>query len=337
MASAELEKPTNLPIVSVIVPIYNGEADLRDLLQGLMAQTYTERVEYLLVDNGSVDRTPTLLQAAAQNQAMRHLSEPHIQSSYAARNVGMKAALGEALAFTDVDCRPQPQWLEQLMQPFENPAIGIVAGEVAALSGDSLLERFADRQNTLSQKHTLAHPFCPYGQTANLAVRRQAVEQVGLFRPYLTTGGDADLCWRIQQQTHWQLYYAEHAIVYHRHRRSIASLRQQWQRYGCSNRYLHELHGVPLMQPKPQDYLYRWGRWLFKELPLAATKVVSGRAEWLELLHTPLDLVCVQARASGQKTARLPDRARPIEWFEQQAKPPDIAPQPDRSVGQAAP
>ena len=54
-----------LPKISVIVPVYNGEADLPELISCLQAQTYPGGwVEYLLVDNGSRDRTATLLQTA---------------------------------------------------------------------------------------------------------------------------------------------------------------------------------------------------------------------------------------------------------------------------------
>ncbi|MBD0265394.1 MAG: glycosyltransferase, partial [Tolypothrix sp. Co-bin9] len=189
-----------LAMVSVVVPIYNGEADLPELINCLLSQTYPkDRVEYLLVDNNSSDRTLTILKTFVENYpiTIRPLSENQIQSSYAARNTAIRAATGEIIAFTDADCRPQPQWLDALIQPFVNQEVIVVAGEILALPGKTLLEQHADRQETLSQKHTLNHPFSPYGQTANLAIRRIALEKAGLFRPYLTTGGDADICWRI--------------------------------------------------------------------------------------------------------------------------------------------
>jgi glycosyltransferase involved in cell wall biosynthesis len=183
-----------LPHLSVIIPLYNGAVDLPDLLNCLWAQTYrADRVEYLLVDNHSQDGTGALLQqaeVAAQQRGwtLRALSENQIQSSYAARNQGIRAATADILVFTDADCRPEPNWLTNLVSPFGDQAVGVVAGEIKALPGHTLLEQHAEQQETLSQKHTLAHAFCPYGQTANLAVRRPAFEAVGLFRPYLTTG-----------------------------------------------------------------------------------------------------------------------------------------------------
>ncbi|WP_263971600.1 glycosyltransferase [Leptolyngbya ohadii] len=336
---------TSLPTVSVIVPIYNGEADLPELIQCLQAQRYpTDRVEYLLVDNGSRDRTSELLQSilhslslTQDNIRVRVLSETQIQSSYAARNCGIRATSSEILAFTDADCRPQPDWLLHLVQPFVqkvgqpeidpeiNLEIGVVAGEILPLSGNTLLERYADRHEILSQRHTLSHSFYSYGQTANLAVRRQALEQVGSFRPWLTTGGDADLCWRIQQTGSWQLQYAEQAIVQHRHRSTCRELRHQWMRYGRSNRYLHELYGVTLEQSlTAREVVYRLGRWLVKEIPLVCRQSLSQQntsrlnasrlQTWIDsMLDTPIGLLCRYWRTVGQQQTKLPEMARHIE------------------------
>lgn len=306
--------------VSVVIPIYNGANDLPDLVDCLWRQTISrEQVEYLLVDNNSSDRTADLLQAAVEESRirgiqMRSLQETNIQSSYAARNVGIKAAVGNVIAFVDADCRPRHDWLEQLTAPFADPEVGIVVGEVSALPSRNLFERYAERQSTLSQTHTLAHPFYPYGQTANLAIRRNALEEVGLFRPYMTTGGDADLCWRIQQQTAWQIRFSEQAIVNHRHRSTLGELRRQWYRYGCSNRYLHELHGVELMRELTlHENIYRWSRWLLKELPIVSIRIITRKTDADSLLDTPLGLLCAWARSDGQRCAQLPEQAQYIE------------------------
>lgn len=316
-----------IPKVSVIVPIYNGEMDVPDLIDCLHRQTYPiAQAEYIVVDNGSHDRTLQQLQAAARSTALplRIVSETTIQSSYAARNTGICAATGEILAFTDADCRPERDWLLQLVQPFGDPTVGLAAGEIVALPGNSLLERYADRHETLSQKHTLTHPFCPYGQTANLAIRRIVLEQTGLFRPYLTTGGDADLCWRVLQSGQWHIQFAEQSVVRHRHRSTLGALCSQWRRYGCSNRYLYELHGVSLMREMTlPDYLYRCSRWLLKEVPdtfLTAMRPPFESTSAIDrivdrLIDTPIDLLCRRVRAQGQHQAKLPDIARQIAWL----------------------
>lgn len=314
--------PSFVPKVSVVVPIYNGAADIPDLIQCLFCQTYPkDQVEYLLVDNNSRDRTPNILHQAAQDAksqgiTLHPLTENQIQSSYAARNTGIKASTGEILAFTDADCRPLPQWLSLLVQPFTNPQIGLVVGEISALPGKTLLEKHAERQGTLSQKNTLDHPFYPYGQTANLAIRRQALQEVGLFRPYMTTGGDADMCWRIQRQTQWQLDFAETAIVQHRHRTNLKEFRSQWQRYGRSNKYLHELHGVEL-QPKltSKKSFYLISRWLLKELPITSGQVIAGKASLGDILKTPINLYGAWYRDLGQQQTKLDEKANKIDWL----------------------
>ena len=319
----DLNSQKFLPKISVIVPVYNGEADLPELINCLQAQTYpADRVEYLLVDNASRDRTTTLLEAAVQEAAslgitLRFLQENTIQSSYAARNTGIRAAKGDIFVFTDADCRPQPDWLNEIISPFADSAVGIVAGEIIAVPGKTLLEKHADRHNVLSQQHTLEHSFCPYGQTANLAIRRQVLEQVGLFRPYLTTGGDADICWRIQRGSDWQLTFAPKAIVQHRHRATFQDYKSQWRRYGRSNRYLHELHGVALMyEMTPQKYLHRLARWLVKELPIASVKAIARQSPPIDIISTPMLLFGAWARAGGQREAQLPQKAREIEWLQ---------------------
>jgi glycosyltransferase involved in cell wall biosynthesis len=337
-----------LPQVSVVVPVYNGEADLPELIECLRSQTYPpDSVEYLLVDNNSCDRTSAIIQTSAFNPPLlrggsnfdsaplvrrggnldgitiRHLTENQIQSSYAARNKGIHSSKGEIIAFTDADCRPESDWLENLVKPFVNPEIALSAGEIVALPGKTILEQHATRENTLSQKHTLTHPFCAYGQTANLAVRRQVLETVGLFRPYLTSGGDADLCWRILRETSYKLDFAENAIVRHRHRSTMKQLQSQWHRYGESNKYLHELHGVDLMRElTTQEYCYRLARWLLKELPIALAKSALAKpskriasADLVDLFNTPIGLVNVRSRAIGQRQAKLPELAWEIERF----------------------
>ena len=323
----QIARPDNksfLPRVSVVIPIYNGEADLPDLITCLLAQTYpVEQVEYLLVDNASSDRTASIIQTAAaaaksQGVTIYAVSANNIQSSYAARNVGIRASTGEIIAFTDVDCRPQPDWLFALVQPFAEPAVGLVGGAILSLPGKTILEKYAERTNTLSHKWPLSHPFCPYAAGANLAIRRQTLEQVGLFRPYLTTGADVDICWRIQRQSDWQFAHTEQAIVKHRHRTSLPELCRQYRRYGRSHHYLQELYGVEMSRKylwSWQQHLYYWSRWLLKELPLTSWQAIRGKATMLDILKTPIQILTCQAQAAGRREAELSEQAKQIEWL----------------------
>ena len=306
--------------ISVIIPIYNGEKDLPHLIECLEKQTYPqELVEYLLVDNNSRDNTANILATASQKAQqkginLQHLTEAKIQSSYAARNLGIRNAKHDILAFTDADCRPEPDWLEELVKPFTDSQVGISVGEIIALTGNSLLEQYAKQKELMSQKFLLEHKFCAYGQTANIAIRKQAFIDVGLFRPHLTTGGDADICWRIQKESNWQLKYAPKAIVSHRHRANLKTFQSQFHRYGCSNEYLHELHGVDLMRELTnQEIFYRLSRWIIKEIPKNSLKLIVRKASLIDLISTPIDLIGYHARTQGQKVSKLPEIAKQIE------------------------
>ena len=311
-----------LPQVSVIVPIYNGQEDLPDLINCIQEQTYPkDKVEYLLVNNNSQDDTSKILNQATLEAKkiginFQVLNENNIQSSYAARNQGIRQAKGEILAFTDADCRPLNNWVEELVKPFVDEKIGIVVGEIDALPGNSFLEKYAERNSVLSQKFLLEHPFLPYGQTANLGIRSIIFTKIGLFRPYLTTGGDADICWRIQQETDYKLTFAPKGIIRHRHRSNFKELKSQWQRYGRSNLYLHELYGVDLMRDfTTKEAIYRCARWLLKEIPRDSLKILQGKATPLDLIKMPIDLFNFQARSQGQKTAKLSEKAQEIDWL----------------------
>ena len=307
-----------LPIVSVIVPIYNGEFDLPDLINCLLAQTYpSDLVEYLLVDNASGDATANIIKTAAEDaksQAIdiRYLSENQIQSSYAARNVGIRSAKGEFLVFTDVDCRPQPNWLYDLVQPFIRPEIGLVAGSIGSLPGKTLLEQYAAKNNPLSVESGLSYEYGSYIVTANLAVRREVFQQVGLFRSHITTGGDIDFCWRVLRQSSWQYCYAEKAMVLHRHRGTWRTLRSQWRRYGRAGLYLHELHGIELMSKRSfKEYLYSIIMWLLT-LPLYVIKIVLRKADVVDVFTVPINLLIAYESYLGQTEAIFPLEAKQI-------------------------
>ncbi|MBF2056814.1 MAG: glycosyltransferase [Cyanobacterium sp. T60_A2020_053] len=312
------------PSISVIIPVYNGEKDLLPLIDCLVSQTYNlTQVEFILVDNNSEDNTAHLIKEQAQlyqnqNIKIRYILADKIQSSYYARNQGIKNSEGKIIAFTDVDCRPQHDWLELLIQPFIDEKIMIVAGEIKGLKGNSILEKYAETNDTLSQKYTLANELYPYAQTANLAIRKEALQIIGLFRPYLTTGGDADICWRLFQELQAEIKFVRGALVFHRHRNNLKDFQSQWQRYGKSNQYLHQLHGLKLAKNYDnQAILLRIGRWIFQDIPKNIIKITIGKASFFDLIKAPIDIIASKARSDGQQKAILPLKAKEIEVMDQ--------------------
>lgn len=101
------------PLISVIVPVYNGEDYLKDCIKSIENQTYTN-VEIMIINDGSVDNTERVcheLQAQNTNIRLFYLGDEGVS---AARNLGLKEAQGEYIAFVDADDRILPDMLETL-------------------------------------------------------------------------------------------------------------------------------------------------------------------------------------------------------------------------------
>lgn len=113
--------------VSVAVPIYNGEQTICALLDSLLRQDYPKELyEIIVVDNNSKDRTRSLV----ERYPVMLLQEHEIQSSYAARNRGIKHAKHSVLAFIDGDCVATRQWLYEGVRALEAHSADLAGGKV---------------------------------------------------------------------------------------------------------------------------------------------------------------------------------------------------------------
>jgi len=98
------------PRVSVVVCSYNGGATLRECMEALMHVDYPD-FEVVLVDDGSTDKTQEIMK---DFPTVRNIYQKNAGLSHA-RNVGIEAATGEIVAFTDSDCMADPDWLYHLV------------------------------------------------------------------------------------------------------------------------------------------------------------------------------------------------------------------------------
>lgn len=97
------------PLVSVVIPTYNRAELLRQAVDSVLGQTYRP-IELIVVDDGSTDRTPALLeQYAGRLRVLRQ----HNQGGTAARNAGARAATGEFITFLDHDDVMLPEKIER--------------------------------------------------------------------------------------------------------------------------------------------------------------------------------------------------------------------------------
>lgn len=130
---------TEKTLVSIIVPIYNVEKYLRECVDSIIGQTYTN-LEIILVDDGSPDRCPEICdEYAKQDNRIKVIHKPNGGLSDA-RNAGIEIAKGEYLSFVDSDDVIHCQMIEVLMKPIlEDDNIKISAcGNVKFQDGETI-------------------------------------------------------------------------------------------------------------------------------------------------------------------------------------------------------
>ncbi|EHJ58163.1 glycosyltransferase [Novosphingobium pentaromativorans] len=210
-----------VPRISVIVPVWNRPADIERCIRSLQKQTLPQSdYEIIIVDNGSTDSTP----AVARKSGVHVLVEPR-PSSYAARNLGLSAARGDYVAFTDSDCTVDENWLAKGLEALDrHPDNAVVAGPIELFSenmptSSSVCEAY-ERIFAFRQERNVARGAAC---TANWFCRTAVVRQAGGFRSDLKSGGDFDLTRRLQAAG-YPVVYAPDALVFHPARATVSEL-----------------------------------------------------------------------------------------------------------------
>jgi glycosyltransferase involved in cell wall biosynthesis len=194
----------NKPFVTVITPVYNGEAFLEEAIESVQQQNY-QPLEIIIIDDGSTDDTARL--AASLEGNIRYIEQAN-QGPAAARNTGIKAAQGKLITFLDVDDRWPAQKLHREMGYLAaNPHIDIVQGLIQELE--------AIGEPPIFKESGTPYSFVNLGSAS---YRASVFERVGLFDETLRFDEDTD--WFIRA---WEcgivkvildeisLYYRKHA------------------------------------------------------------------------------------------------------------------------------
>jgi len=174
------------PFISVIIPTYNDWDRLKLCIDALAKQTYNnEGFEVIIVNNNPDDIPPKLY--LPKNYRIINEGRP---GSYAARNAGIKDAKGDILAFTDSDCIPNSEWLENSVIELQNGADRI-AGKIDLIFESeklNLIELYEDIF-TFRQDYYVT---IGASVTANMITWKKCFETVGLFNDKLMSGGDIE-------------------------------------------------------------------------------------------------------------------------------------------------
>ena len=193
------------PLVSIVIACPNRSWMLDECLKAIDAQTY-RKFEVIVLDDGKTGK-------------VRPAEK---------RNIGIREAKGEVVAFIDDDAYPDVHWLEYAVKYFGEPDIGAVGGPGVTPPGDGYLARIGGRvyDNLLVsgnyryryraggvRKDVEDYPSC------NLFVRKDLLDRIGGYRTDFWPGEDTLLCKDIIDN--WKrIVYDPWVVVYH-HRRSI--------------------------------------------------------------------------------------------------------------------
>lgn len=171
--SADLQRTAALedgrkPVVSVVMPVYNSERTLHQAIESVYAQTFQDW-ELILVDDASTDASPQIERALADADSKVKLVEKHENSGVAdSRNVGVKVARGEWVAYLDSDDVWMPIKLEKQLEAAKTGADIVFTGygylnaesDVASarfdVPGEATYEGML-RRNVMSTSGVMAH------------------------------------------------------------------------------------------------------------------------------------------------------------------------------------
>ena len=160
-------------------------------------------------------------------------------------------AHGDWLVLVDADTRPAPDLVDRYFDPPPVGRIGVLAGGIADLPGSSSsAARYAARRAQMSQRVTLGRAGTPYAQTANVAVRRAAFEEIGGFDEEARSGEDADLCFRLARAG-WTLEERPAAVVEHPTRATLGELLAQVAHHGSGSAWLDKRYPGEFREREP--------------------------------------------------------------------------------------
>lgn len=226
--------PHDLLLCSVVIPTYNRPDKLAICLDALARQTLpTERWEVIVVDDGSRESMEPIVEMACSDLQITLIRQDNAGPARA-RNTGATRARATYLAFTDDDCQPLPDWLEQIVSAFEQHPSALIGGHTLnalpnnlySTASQLLIDYLYEHYSTDNQRET-------FFASNNFAVPRAAyLELEGFDTSFpLAAGEDREFCDR-WQHAGFPVYYAPAARIYHAHKLTLASFWRQHFNYG---------------------------------------------------------------------------------------------------------
>jgi glycosyltransferase involved in cell wall biosynthesis len=229
--------PPNLadsPMVSVVICAYNAERTTRPCLESLRKINYPN-YEVVIVDDGSRDATAEI---AAEFPEFRLIRQPNKGLSVA-RNVGMQAANGEIIAYTDSDCVVDPDWLSLMVRNMKEGGFDGCGGPNYAPHEDGRTEACVAASPGAPCHVLVGDVQAEHLAGCNMVFHKAALEKIGGFDPQFTAAGDdVDICWRLLDAG-FTLGFCPSAFVWHFRRNTVKAYYGQQRGYGNAEAMLY--------------------------------------------------------------------------------------------------
>lgn len=196
-----------LPMVSVVIPVFNGGRRLPEAVDSVERQGYTP-IEIIVVDDGSTDETPAVISALGSR--VRALRQPNTGPA-AARNRGLSIAHGELFAFIDCDdLWPDGRLHRQVERLVADPELDVVLGRTRIVSEAGTLRPELRWEDPEERTIVCAHVGCA-------VYRRRAFDTAGWFDESLRFSEDHDWFLRARETGLRLVILDEVTLVYRLH------------------------------------------------------------------------------------------------------------------------
>jgi len=172
-------------LISIIIPAYQAESSITKTLSYLHDQDYKDEYEIIVV-NSSQDRTKSVIHQKFPNVQVIQLKKRAYTGE--AKNVGLKKAQGDILAFIDSDCVPEKNWLSTIRK-LHSQGYKIVGGAVGNLNPTHMISRGEYLLESIQLSPGSPARFVSLISTANCFMDREIIEKYGPF-PSIRKGVD---------------------------------------------------------------------------------------------------------------------------------------------------
>lgn len=190
------------PIVSAVIPVYNGAAYITEMLRSLLQQSRPFD-EILVVDDGSTDATVKLVK---QFRNVKLIRSRHVER-IVTRNIGWKAAKGDIIAFVDSDIVLEKQWLKNVLVGFEK-GYSAVVDRRAVYKPKTYVAKMNDHYFDVRY----AAKYKPF---TLWVIQRDVLVKVGGLDPRVVGFEDREIADRVRAHG-YEIYFAKNAIAYHK-------------------------------------------------------------------------------------------------------------------------